>query len=172
LGASGRITHVGSWFGQSVTGQFNGDGGVRIVLSSSAAAPPEALAPLRHATVAAFHAAGGDPVCDDLALAVTGACANSVRHGAAHRWRRTYDRRCMDRGWAYRLQVRDHGRLLDAETHESREGLAVCLMQRVAETDMCSAQAVAPRYDSRFRCRDRGLRATRGDGFALRASGS
>ena len=34
------------------------------------------------------------------------------------------------------VQVRDHGRLLDAETRESREGLGVALMEQVAEADI------------------------------------
>jgi two-component sensor histidine kinase len=34
------------------------------------------------------------------------------------------------------VQVRDHGRLLDAETHEAREGLGVTLMQQVADADI------------------------------------
>jgi histidine kinase-like protein len=55
-------------------------GGMDVVFSSRADTTPQAIAPLRHAMVAAFQAAGGDPSrSDDVALAVTEACANAVR---------------------------------------------------------------------------------------------
>jgi anti-sigma regulatory factor (Ser/Thr protein kinase) len=131
-----------------------------IVFSTRAEATPQAIAPLRHAMVAAFETAGGDPSdSDDVALAVTEACANAVRHayptdGDA---RMTVDTWIEDE--LFVVQIRDHGRLLDAETHEAREGLGVRLMQEVAETDIMPRPAAAPKSDSLYR--SLGRRVTR-----------
>jgi anti-sigma regulatory factor (Ser/Thr protein kinase) len=110
---------------------------VRIVLSSNVQATPEAIAPVRHATVAAFRAAGGDASHSEaVALAVTEACANAVRQA----YPTLGDARLTVDSWIeddlFVVQIRDHGHLLDAETHEAREGLGVRLMQEVADTDI------------------------------------
>jgi two-component sensor histidine kinase len=99
-------------------------------------ATAESIAALRHATVAAFEAAGGDPSSSgDVALAVTEACANAVRHAYP-----SGDGRMTVDSWVeddlFIIQVRDQGHLLDAETREAREGLGVTLMQKVAEADI------------------------------------
>jgi anti-sigma regulatory factor (Ser/Thr protein kinase) len=112
-------------------------GGMDVVFSSRADTTPQAIAPLRHAMVAAFQAAGGDPSrSDDVALAVTEACANAVRdaYPTGGDARMTVDTWIEDE--LFVVQIRDHGCLLDAETQEAREGLGVRLMQEVAETDI------------------------------------
>jgi anti-sigma regulatory factor (Ser/Thr protein kinase) len=99
-------------------------------------ATPEALAPARHATVEAFVAAGGDrSESDSVALAVTEACANAVRHA----YPSGHGQILLDT-WVedelFVVQVRDRGVLLDAETRVARDGLGVQLMREVAEADV------------------------------------
>jgi anti-sigma regulatory factor (Ser/Thr protein kinase) len=116
-------------------------GGVDAVLSSIVEATPESLAPLRHATVSAFLAAGGDAsVSDDVALGVDEACANAVRHAYPTPGEGQIRLDAWIEDDLFVVQVRDRGHLLDAETREAREGLGVELMQQVADAD------VVPRF--------------------------
>jgi anti-sigma regulatory factor (Ser/Thr protein kinase) len=113
-------------------------GGVNAVLSSIVQATPEALAPLRHATVSAFLAAGGDGSgSDDVALGVDEACANAV-----HAYPVPGDGQIRLDAWVeeglFVVQIRDHGLLLDAETREAPESLGIHVMHQVADADLAS----------------------------------
>lgn len=108
------------------------DAGLSTVLDAT----PAALAPLRHLTVEAFEAAGGDHAeAGSVALAVTEACANAVRHsypcGHGQIQLDTWTEEDL-----FVVQVRDRGLLLDAETRVAREGLGVHLMRELADADI------------------------------------
>lgn len=108
------------------------DAGLTTVLDAT----PEALARLRHLTVEAFLAAGGDPShSGNVALAVTEAGANAVRHAYP-----TGQGEIQVDTWVennlFVVQVRDRGHLLDAETRVAREGLGTHLIREVADADI------------------------------------
>ena len=116
-----------------------------VVLSKSVQARPDVLARLRGAAVAAYVQAGGDAsMTADVALAVTEACANAVRH--ADTGQTGTAGAIQLRAWVeedlFLVQVCDHGAVpAPGEAWQGGGELGMRLMEQIAEVDVAARES-------------------------------
>jgi anti-sigma regulatory factor (Ser/Thr protein kinase) len=104
------------------------------VLEQNVPAVPASIERLRRAAVAAYEDGGGDPaLAADVALGVTEAAANAIRHAYPDR----VDGRITVRAWfedgLFVVQVLDRGVGIDAPTRSPGARLGVALIEQLAD---------------------------------------
>jgi anti-sigma regulatory factor (Ser/Thr protein kinase) len=107
---------------------------MQLVLDRSFAAVPESIGIVRREAVAVYENGGGDPsLTGDVALAVTEATANAIRHAYPHRG----DGRMTVRGWfeegLFIVQVLDRGVGIDTPTRDPGSHLGIALIEQLAD---------------------------------------
>jgi anti-sigma regulatory factor (Ser/Thr protein kinase) len=104
------------------------------VLEQRIPAVPASITVLRHDAVDAFEKGGGNPALSgDVALAVTEACANAIRHAYPNR----SDGHLTLRAWfedsLFVVQVLDRGVGIDAPSQNPGARLGVALLEQLAD---------------------------------------
>ncbi|HET6849924.1 MAG TPA: ATP-binding protein [Gaiellales bacterium] len=104
------------------------------VIDTSVPASPESVPAVRRDVVAAYEQGGGDPLLSaDVALAVTEAAANAIRHAYPQRG----DGRITVRGWfedgLFIVQVLDRGVGIDTPTRDPGAHLGIALIEQLAD---------------------------------------
>jgi anti-sigma regulatory factor (Ser/Thr protein kinase) len=109
---------------------------MRAALERTLPAVPESIHILRHAAVRAYEDGGGDRALSaDIALGVTEACANAIRHAYPEQ----PDGRLTVRGWfedgLFVIQVLDRGVGIDTPTRSPGAHLGVALIEQLADAE-------------------------------------
>ncbi len=109
---------------------------MRPVLERTLPAIPASIQTLRHAAVRAYEEGGGDPaLAADIALGVTEACANAIRHAYPER----RDGRLTMRAWCedglFVVQVLDRGVGIDTPTRSPGAHLGVALIEQLSDAE-------------------------------------
>jgi two-component sensor histidine kinase len=104
------------------------------VLDGTLPAVPSSIEELRRAAVVAYENGGGDPeLAADVALGVTEATANSIRHAYPER----SDGRISVRAWfedeMFVVQVLDRGVGIDTPTRSPGAHLGIALIEQLAD---------------------------------------
>ena len=104
------------------------------VLDRTVPAVPSAMGKLRRVAVEAYEAGGGDPALSpDVALGVSEAMANAIRHAYPER----DDGSLTLRGWfedgLFVVQVLDRGVGIDTPTRSPGSNLGIALIEQLAD---------------------------------------
>jgi anti-sigma regulatory factor (Ser/Thr protein kinase) len=111
------------------------------VVDRTLPAVPSAMAMLRRAAVDAYEAGGGDPALSaDVALGVSEATANAIRHAYPER----DDGRLTLRAWfedgLFVVQVLDRGVGVDTPTRNPGTHLGIALIEQLADAQFATRE--------------------------------